>query len=89
MNAEDEIKGGNPCIFLTLKLLNLIFALTAIGLIVLGIWLWIQFKAFDLMEIIFIALGIFEFILVLLAWTARKSVAKYTIFEIGSSAIVS
>lgn len=77
MDTEDDIRGGNPCVFLVLKFLNLIYALSAIGLIALGIWLWIQFKAFDLMEIIFIALGAFEFILVLIAWTARKSVAKY------------
>lgn len=58
MDTSDEVRGGNPCVFFTLKLLNLIFGVTAIGLIALGIWLWIQFKAFDFMEIAFIALGI-------------------------------
>lgn len=76
MDSEDEIRGGNPCIFLILKFLNLIYGISALGLVALGIWLWIQFKSFDLMEIIFIALGIFEFILVMIAWTARKSVGR-------------
>lgn len=77
MDTEDEIRGGNACVFFTLKILNLVYALTAIGLIVLGIWLWIEFKAFDIMELFFLCLGALEFVLVLVAWTARKSVAKY------------
>jgi hypothetical protein len=57
--------------------LNIFFGICAIALIGLGIWLWRFFQAFSIIEIVFIGLGFFEFLLVLLIWTAKTSVIKY------------
>lgn len=73
---DDEAKGGNSCLFFVLKILNLVFGLLGIGLIALAIWMWRSFHAFNIIEIAFISLGVFEFLMVILAWSARKSITR-------------
>lgn len=74
--AREMMKAGSPTLFTIIKIVNIVFGLCAIALIALGIWLWRQFKAFNMIEIAFIGLGFFEFLLVLLIWTAKTSVIK-------------
>lgn len=67
----NKVKPGSPFLFTLIKFLTIIFGISALALAALGIWLWRQFKAFNIIEIAFISLGIFEFLLVLFIWTAK------------------
>lgn len=75
--AKEILTPGSTSLFLIIKFLNILFGICAIALIALGIWLWRQFGAFSILEILFIGLGFIEFLLVLLVWTAKTSVVKY------------
>lgn len=72
------IRPGNPALFNVIQILNVLFGVSAIVLVALGIWLWRQFNAFNMIEIVFITMGVFEFILALFVFTAKKSVIKYS-----------
>lgn len=74
--AKEVIKEGSPALFSLIKILNLVFGLSAIALIALGIWLWREFNKFHIIEIVFISLGLLEFLLVLFIFTAKTSVIK-------------
>lgn len=55
--AKDVLTAGSPSLFFIIKVLNIVFGICAIALIALGIWLWRQFGAFSILEILFIGLG--------------------------------
>ena len=74
--AREITKAGSPSLFFLIKIVNLVFGICALALIALGIWLWRQFQDFSLLDLCFIALGLFEFLLVLLIWSAKTSVIK-------------
>lgn len=73
---REKIKPGSPTLFFLIKVLNLVFGATAIALIALSIWLWREFDTFSIVEIVFMLLGVFELLMVILVFTAKKSVAK-------------
>ena len=54
---------GNACIFFSYKVFNFLLLLEGLLVIALGIWLWQEIKEFNLFSIIFISLGVLEFIL--------------------------
>ena len=57
--ADRFLKPGNPALFLLIRILNVLFAITGLGLIALAIWLWTQFRTFTILEIVFLSLGAF------------------------------
>jgi len=75
-NLKQKIKAGSPALFFFIRIVNTIFLLTAIALIALSIWLWRQFDAFSIVEIVFMLLGVVEALLAVLVFSARKSVVK-------------
>jgi hypothetical protein len=56
--------------------LNAVFGVTAIALIALSGWLWKEFGTFSIVEIVFMILGLVEILLVILVFTAKRSVPK-------------
>jgi hypothetical protein len=77
-----KVQPGNQFLFCIIKFLNLLFGASALTLISLSIWLWAEFDSFSIIEMVFLMLGIFEVLLVLLAWTGQTSSLKYSTFEI-------
>lgn len=77
--GEKILKSGSPTLFFIIRIVNLVFGASAIALLALSIWLWQKFHAFNIIEIVFIALGVLEFLLVLLLFTSKKSVYRYIV----------
>lgn len=75
-----KVHPGSPFLFTLIKFLNIIFGIAALALAALGIWLWRQFRSFNIIEIAFISLGIFEFLLVLFIWTAKTGKKRLRLF---------
>lgn len=75
--ADKFLKAGSPTLFMAIKFLNILFGVCALALIGLGVMLWRKFHEFTFLEIFFIGLGFFEFLLVLMIWTAKKSMFRY------------
>jgi hypothetical protein len=46
--AREVMKAGSPTLFTLIKFINILFGICAIALIALGIWLWRQFSAFNM-----------------------------------------
>lgn len=74
---KEKIKAGSPFLFALIRILTFVYCLTAIALVALSIWLWVKFQSFSWSELAFSFLGVFEFLLVLLACTAQKSKIRY------------
>lgn len=77
------MKAGSPSLFFLIKMVNLLFGICSLALIALGVWLWNQFHNFSFLDLCFIGLGLFEFLLVLLIWSAKTSVVKYSCTYLG------
>ena len=77
--SDKFLKTGSPTLFLVIKFLNILFGICAIALVALGIWLWRKLEEFTVLEIFFIGLGFFEFLLVLMVWGAKRSMVRYKI----------
>jgi hypothetical protein len=65
------MKPGSPFLFGLIRLLNMVYGASALALFSLSIWLWSQFHVFSWVEIIFMLLGLFELMLVILACSAK------------------
>lgn len=74
---EGKLKEGSPFLFGLIRILNAVYGASALALFALSIWLWSQFNAFSIVEIIFMLLGLFELFLVILACTSKKSTGRY------------
>jgi hypothetical protein len=79
---RQKIQPGSPTLFFIIRVLNAIFGVTAICLIALSGWLWKEFGTFSIVEIVFMLLGVVEVLLVILVFTAKKSVGKYVLIMI-------
>jgi hypothetical protein len=73
---KEKMKAGSPSLFFLIQCVNAFFGACALALVGLSIWLWKQFNTFTIIEIVFLTLGIFEFLLVLLVVSAKRSTAK-------------
>lgn len=80
---SDKLKQGSPFLFGLIRLLNMIYGASGLALFALSIWLWSQFHLFSWVEIIFMLLGLFEVLLVILACSAKKSTGRYIVSYLG------
>lgn len=74
---KEKIKPGSTFLFGIIRILLFVFSLTGVALIAVAIWFWTQLHDFSWTEIVFIAFGVFELLLVLLGCTAQTSTPKY------------
>lgn len=72
----DKLKKGSSFLFGLIRILNIIYGLSGLVLFALSIWLWSQFHVFSWVEIIFMLVGLFKILLVLLAFGAKKSTGR-------------
>ena len=78
----DKIKPGSSFLFGLIRIFIGIFSLSAVALVAMGIWLWMQLEKFSWPEIVFITFGVFELALVVLGCTAQTSKGKYVDMDV-------
>lgn len=76
---KEKIKPGSTFLFGIIRILLFVFSLTGVALVAVAIWFWTQLHDFNWTEIIFIAFGVLELLLVLLGCTAQTSTPKFAL----------
>ena len=83
---KEKIKPGSTFLFGIIRILLFVFSLTGVALVAVAIWFWTQLHDFNWTEIIFIAFGVLELLLVLLGCTAQTSTPKFGLWYLDCGA---